>query len=670
MNRPLPDIDHVVVLMLENRSFDNLFGGLYPASSSFYGLTGKESNYNPVSPGVGTWTVWQASPGNGTGTIPFPDPGEEFSDMNSQLFGGPSPGNCPSPTMGGFAANYARQPNSRWGIGYPSVPPVPRNIMQYFTAGDIPTSYTLARKYAVSDVWYAAAPVQTISNRTFVHTGTASKIPGTNRSRVNNGDYTAGLSFVKIVEGDFAPPVTDTTIFELLDNANPSRKARACSDLPHKETALNWKVYYHDAPLSALCAYVYQNWCFTSYSGGNVYSYQEHFSSETNFEYDIRNGILPTYSFIEPAYTSVDYTANSNHPGGAIPDPLDLNAQNFPPPIDVKYGEDLLAEVYSSLAKYPEVFDRTLLIVTYDEHGGLYDHMKPGSAISPFQPAVGNFNYDRSGVRVPAILINPRLGTKVFRPTDGQSMRDACGAFVTALDHTSIIKTLCQQFGLASPPTPRAASVPTLAGLIRPASSEPHEPDAAVMAAAAASMAARAAAPRDLGKTARIRNWFGQRKQDGFVGDHLNNAVFATFALGWHGRGRATNYPLREIVDLDASAAHALHAIDVGDTAALLDASRQPGGFERLSLATATDSEAVRRWAQQAELMQRPGIRGDDAFLLVSAGVTGVYDLTGRRADELHSRLLQTASRLGIADYLLDLDVIKQWQAGQARVPE
>ncbi len=668
MNKLLPNIDHVVVLMLENRSFDNLFGGLYPANASFYGLTGKEWNHNPnynpdpaCPSGVGTWTVWQASPGSGTGTIPFPDPGEEFTDMNMQLFGSPSPGSCPSPSMGGFAANYALQPRSRDWPGYPIVCPIPRNIMQYFEAGDVPYSYKLAKHYAVSDTWYAAAPVQTISNRTFVHTGTASKLPGKNQSRVNNGDYTAGLSFTKIMEGKFAPPVTDTTIFALLDNANPSGKAPKCSDWPHKETRLNWKVYYHDAPLSALCSYVYDHWCVNAISGGNVFRYHEHFSSETNFEYDVRHGILPTYSFIEPAYTGVDYTANSNHPGGAIPDPFDLNAQNFPPPINIHHGEKLLAEIYATLAKYPHVFDRTLLIVTYDEHGGLYDHMKPGSAVSPFASAVTNFNYDRSGVRVPAILINPRLATKVFRPMDGESRKDACGSFVTQLDHTSIIKSLCAQFGLGAAPTPRATSVPTLAGLIRSTTDELHEPERSVMAAAAQSIEEKISAPRDLGKSARIRGWFDQRKEDGFPGNHLNNAIFATFALSWFGRLRASSYALREIVDLDSDAERALHAIGIRDTSALLHAFREPDGPELLGSITKKDSSCVRQWAQQAELMQRPGIGGDDAFLLVAAGVITAADLAGQNAADLHAKLDEAAAKLGIADFKQDLKVTEQW---------
>jgi len=666
MNQLLPNIDHVVVLMLENRSFDNIFGGLYPPGPGFFGLTGRESNYNPASPGIGTWSVWQASPSSTTGNIPFPDPGEEFVDMNTQLFGTGSPSNCPSPTMGGFAANYARQPNSRYWPGYPSVPPIPKNIMQYFTQGSIPWSYALAKTYAVSDVWYAAAPVQTISNRTFVHTGTASKLPGTNQSRVNNGDYTAGLSFKNIVEGDFKPPVTDTTIFELLDNAYPANKAPGCSDSSIREAKLNWKVYYHDAPLSALCSYVYANWCLDTIYGGNVYRYHEHFSSETNFEYDIRNGILPTYSFIEPAYTSVDYTANCNHPGGAIPDPLDLNAQNFPPPINVDNGEKLLAEIYATLAKYPQVFDRTLLIVTYDEHGGLYDHMKPGSAVSPFAPAVTNFNYDRTGVRVPAILINPRIATKVFRPADGKKATGTCGSFMTQLDHTSIIKTLCLQFGLAAPPTPRAAAAPTLAGAVKAPTDAAHEPARDVLAAAALAAAERRAAVRDIGKSARIRAWFGQRVEDGFPGDHLNNAVFATFALGWHGRLRATSYPLREIVDLDADAENALHTIDVRDTGGLLAVLNTPDGLSLLNSVTNNDALRIRDWADQAELLRVPGIVGDDAYLLVAAGVRSRADLAQQAGADLHARVTEVAAKLGVVDFQLDAEVTKRWVAAAA----
>ncbi len=668
MIQPLPGIDHIVVLMLENRSFDNLFGGLYPAGPGFYGLTGKESNVNTVPPG-GTCKVWQAEPGPGTGAIPNPDPGELFTDMNLQLFGTATPPRCPTATMSGFATSYASQPGTRPSIRYPSVPPVPRNIMQYFSQQTLPVSFALGLRYAVCDVWHAAAPVQTISNRVFTHTGTASLLPQpssprptTPKSRVNNGDYTSGLSFSAIMSGQFVAPVTDTTIFELLDEARPAGKSGACSDFFGGDPKLNWKVYYHDAPLSVLCDYVYQNWCPAHLYGGNVFRYQEHFSDETNFEYDIRKGLLPAYSFIEPAYTSVEYTANSNHPGGSIPDPLDLNAQNFQPPIDVIDGERLLADVFSTLTKYPDVFDRTLLIVTYDEHGGTYDHVPPGPAVSPFASPVSNFNYDRCGVRVPAILINPRVVRPVFRPSDGKPATGPCGAFVTGLDHTSIIRTLCDQFGLGEPPTPRARMAASLAGLVTQAAGTARNPPEEVCTLAAEVAAERRNATRDLGKSARIRAWHAQRTQDVFDGDSLNNAIFATSTLAWHGRLRAEAYPLREIVGLDAAAEDSLHAAGIRDTGTLLAAL---GGAsvdiaKIASLAGRTPAQA-QRWAEQAGLLRVSGVLGDDAHLLAAAGVATREQLAASAPADLHARLLAVAASFGIEDYTLDPQVVAMW---------
>ncbi|MDN5882402.1 MAG: DUF4332 domain-containing protein, partial [Nitrosospira sp.] len=162
-------------------------------------------------------------------------------------------------------------------------------------------------------------------------------------------------------------------------------------------------------------------------------------------------------------------------------------------------------------------------------------------------------------------------------------------------------------------------------------------------------------------KSARIRGWFGQRKEDGFPGNHLNNAIFATFALSWFGRLRASSYALREIVDLDSDAERALHAIGIRDTSALLNAFREPDGPELLGSVTQKDSSCVGQWAQQAELMQRPGIGGDDAFLLVAAGVKTAADLAGRNATDLHAKLDEVAAKLGIADFKQDLKVTGQW---------
>lgn len=454
MAKPLPGIEHVIVLMLENRSFDNVLGGLYPERTKrgFYrGLLGTETNpLDPRKQGGSSVSVFQGPPVLDTWIMPYPDPGELYTDMVQQIYGAytvPS-GGVPTP-MSGFAWNYMQQSSSPDGVA-----PVARDIMQYYSGATMQVSSYLAQQYAVCDCWFAAAPVQTLSNRVITHCGTPSRLNPTT-SRVNNPDYTNSITV------PFVPPVTDKTIFELLDQKYPAGKGPACSDFtpPPPQTNWNWKIYYHDAPLSALCSYVYSKWCFDYVYGGNVYDYDK------NFEYDVRNDNLPKYSFIEPRYSDFFYgPVNSNHPGGAGIDFADFNGQSLPPPINVLAGESLLLQVYSILLERPDVFAKTLLIVTYDEHGGLFDHIGPPRATSPFQPAVTNFNYDRYGVRVPTIFINPNIKPGLVYPERQLPNPPLPNP---PYDHTSILSTLIDQFELGSDYlSPRVKAAPRLIDLV------------------------------------------------------------------------------------------------------------------------------------------------------------------------------------------------------------
>jgi phospholipase C len=460
---PLPGIEHVIVLMLENRSFDNVLGGLYPdltKQKRYRGLLGTETNPLDPSGGGGSVGVFQGPPGLSTWTMPYPDPGELYTDMVEQLFGSTNvpPGGGPA-TMSGFAWNYKQQKSSPDGVA-----PVAKNIMQYYSDQTLGFSFALAKHYAVCDCWFASGPVQTLANRIFAHCGTPSKLPNENKSRMNNPDYAPAWD-------DPGPTVSDTTIFQLLDEAYPDGQAPVCSDFDGGSPGpLNWKVYYHDAPLSALCDYVYNNWCYDSLYGGNVWGFEPSVT-DPGFAYDVANGLLPKYSFIEPCYTDqFGSSPNSNHPGGAGIDWDDPNGQSLPPPIDVRDGEALLYKVYETLSQYPEVFDKTLLIVTYDEHGGTYDHVPPPPpplpppAISPFQEPVENFNYDRYGVRVPAIFVNPRIKYGTIYPPRSPGSDIPYPPF----DHTSILSTLIAQFGLSGSLSPRVDVAPQLVGLITP----------------------------------------------------------------------------------------------------------------------------------------------------------------------------------------------------------
>jgi phospholipase C len=466
MAKPLPDrIEHIIVVMLENRSFDNVLGGLYPELTRrglYRGLRGSESNpLDPANPNRGAVTVFQGPATSSIWIMPYPDPGELYTDMVQQIFGSDSVLPCETPPpMSGFAWNYSGQPWSPSGPGWPAVPPIPQDIMQYYSGASMPVTQYLAQQYAVCDGWFAAAPVQTIANRVLTHCGTPGLVPNSKpaMSRVDNPDYTAGLKW-----DDIHPTVFDTTIFELFDNTPKYKNRQAPCD--QAEKLANWKIYYHDAPLSALIDYVWQHWC--DVEGGNVYNYQYPWDQISNFEYDIINNLLPAYVFIEPRYTTMNPLSpgyvNSNHPGGTWFYPEDYNGAWQPPPSNVMDGERLLCDIYSTLLRYPQTFENTLLIVTYDEHGGLFDHIPPPCTTSPFTSPVANFDYDRAGVRVPTLLINPSISPGTVYP-----IRHTPTPPLPSFDHTSILRTLFEQFEIQGDLSPRVDNANPISGLIPP----------------------------------------------------------------------------------------------------------------------------------------------------------------------------------------------------------
>src|SRR5829696_8227023 len=166
-NEQLNRINHVVVLMMENRSFDNVLGWLYdpdkvPRGQSFEGVAGK-TLCNPL-PGGGEVCV-------GKGTVmtdPFPDPNEPYDQVYAQMFNqNPPPTPIPNPTeppnMQGFAINYADAINLAYTakVGIQQPPPEPGIIMNCFTPETLPVINGLAQAYAVCDHWFSSIPTQT-----------------------------------------------------------------------------------------------------------------------------------------------------------------------------------------------------------------------------------------------------------------------------------------------------------------------------------------------------------------------------------------------------------------------------------------------------------------------------------------------------------------------------
>lgn len=378
------DIKHVVVLMLENRSFDCMLGMLYPSDDKFDGLTGVEFNtWHKPDGSRQDIQVWEDPSLDAKAVcIPDPDPGELFTDIHMQIYGlsadgSPSTGGA---TMGGFVDNYMRQP--------PATPaPDPYSVMHYFTPDQVPVISTLARAFGVSDRWHASAPCQTWPNRFFAHTGTAS-------GYVNN----APTHF----------PYEMETVFNRLSEATQE-----------------WRIYFHDMPQAATLAKLW---------GGIFTSHFLDFG--TDFIRAAADGTLPAYSFIEPRYFTsplLDKIANDEHP-----------------PHNVAYGEQLIAAVYNAVRGGPG-WRQTLLLITYDEHGGCYDHVKPPAAVPPDGKAPDGFDFDCFGVRVPAVIISPYVPAgRVIRPPGR-----------TPFDHTSIIATLRKLFGF-QPLTARDAAAPNL----------------------------------------------------------------------------------------------------------------------------------------------------------------------------------------------------------------
>lgn len=387
-------IEHVVVLMLENRSFDNLFGWLYdPANqppfnrvspTGFEGVYGKDLT-NPASNGR------QIPVGKGSDpTAPFPDPGEQFADVYEQIHNEPLPASSNEEklvmpvtcSMRGFLRNYERKN-----------PPNPETIMNCFTPDIVPVLSSLAYYYGVCDHWFASIPSQTLCNRSFMQAGTSS-------GYVNNGG-SDGILFVN-----------DTpTIFNLLSEAGKS-----------------WKVYCGGWTITSLVLLTQRRvWDFALKAG-----YFEHVS---DFLADAKKpGGLPAYSFIEPNYMDsiVHGPENDMHPESH---PFQLFGHS-----NVEQGEKLVYQVYNAVRDSPD-WDKTLLLIVFDEHGGCYDHVCPPpsippdkSVIPPGQPGGTGFAFDRLGVRVPAIVVS------AYTPQET--------IVNTIFDHTSALSTVVNCFTL------------------------------------------------------------------------------------------------------------------------------------------------------------------------------------------------------------------------------
>jgi phospholipase C len=425
-----PPIEHVIVLMLENRSFDHLLGFLDHPNPRFDGL--RDHPYtNPAQDG----SVVRATPTAKT-VLPIDPDHSHDAVMREMGLDGAGTG---APTMQGYVAAYADKgagrSRQRWsgllapivhwrfGRNQPLAPACGPLVMACHAPEHVPTLATLAREFAVCTRWFSPLPGETMPNRAFAHAATS------------DGDTNTQYRFLH-----------NTTIFEQLEAAGR-----------------DWRVYHDDLP--ALCQFV-DLWDRAGRIG-NWYGME-------SFGRHVADNQLAAYSFIEPNHRPIVHIpgsrqpSDSQHPGNNLVDPTAYDTWDDSVAGDFRRAERLVAHVYEALRARPDVFERTILVIAYDEPGGLADHVAPPTTVDP-GPSLGGwertvqhvllqhrsapFAFDRLGPRVPAVVVSPFVAAGTLDDT--------------VRDHTTIPATLRSLFAPNLPPlTPRDAAAPAFAGLL------------------------------------------------------------------------------------------------------------------------------------------------------------------------------------------------------------
>lgn len=389
-------IEHVFVLMLENRSFDHVLG--------FAGLQGVDARTGEPTRAEGlTGAEWNGLPSGeriavspGADFILPVDPGHDFDDVLEQLCGVgatyPGPGGAYPPIdLSGFASRLATH------IGRTRSPGDAALAMRAYGPDQLPVLTALAREFAVCDHWFSSVPGPTWPNRLFMH---AASSAGLDDSPTSLRSATALVHGYHFEHG---------TLYDRLEHAR-----------------LPWHIVEGDALPQSLAI------------GGMIeHAIAGRFIGLDDLRERLRDpGFDDAYVFIEPSYGHV-LADGRNFKCGTSMHPLD----------DVTRGERLVRDVYEMIRSSP-AWPTSLLLVTFDEHGGFYDHVVPPPAVPPgdrFDRGASRhgFRFDRLGVRVPAVVVSPLVPRGVIDHT--------------VYDHTSLLATVEHLYGL-DPLTARDAA--------------------------------------------------------------------------------------------------------------------------------------------------------------------------------------------------------------------
>ncbi|KAJ3094698.1 hypothetical protein HDU96_001521 [Phlyctochytrium bullatum] len=372
------NIKNIVLLCMENRSFDHYLGFWARTRSGVDGIPANATNVCSK-----------------TGAVVSPRPLAQFisrgpqQNINAtarQIYGNGvnvlDPGSQ-APTMAGFCD----MTSDSWQTTDPAEI---QKAFDAFRPEQVPVTATLAAEYAVFDRFFSSVPGPTIPNRAFLMSATA------------NGMYANDI-------GEYIKGFPQPSVFGLLSKNN-----------------VGWKNYFSEYPSSIL------------FSDVRVPDVITRLSTLDQFHKDAREGKLPAFSFLDPDFGSI--------PGG--------RANDNHPPADVARGERLIKEVYESLRASPQ-WEQSMLIITYDEHGGFYDHVPPPINVpSPDAKSDAStvIKFTRLGVRVPTLVISPWIpkSTVVHAPPETSRPTPS-----SEYELSSIIATIRKMWGLKGEPLTR-----------------------------------------------------------------------------------------------------------------------------------------------------------------------------------------------------------------------
>ncbi len=344
--RRLAAVEHIVVVMMENRSFDHMLGYLsLPATlggrgrTDVDGLRGTEQDFNlhegqryPIHHLEQTQFDGEAE-----------DPDHSAGSVDEQLANGGQ----------GFVDNFARVSAARAKqLGVPV--PDPGLVMGYYDSEDLPVYDHLATEYCVVDRWFSSVPGATWPNRLYAIAGQA-----------------AGSR-----DDEPVPVYCLPTFVRYLDEANVDWRWYSYDPGTLRAADPEYRLSHHDR---------------FGYVDQRKLSVEEtelgRLAEKGSFLDDVAAGNLPAVSWIDPHFKDLRV--------------LGPDSNDDHPPSDVLAGQDLILTIYHALSSNPRTWPGTLLIVVYDEHGGFYDHVAPPPATDD------DPNFRRLGARVPALLISP-----------------------------------------------------------------------------------------------------------------------------------------------------------------------------------------------------------------------------------------------------------------------